>query len=223
MNKLQPSDSRRFAILDILVKKGLSEAAKALTEIKEKELWRAGSHKTFKDYCESIGRSYSWAWQQIKNGKESIAVPQRRVTLPERSESRKSPERDSKPATVIPERKLPTSTAKDETGIEIPPEIQEFWNRNQEVTTLLGMISKVRIAIENGQGEGDKLFRGVDHQTCISRLHMVYEELQCAKSYAVCPDCNGVMFEDCSTCKGRGTLSKFSWGMIDERKKAMRK
>ena len=218
MSNIQPSDSGRFKVLDFAVKKGLREAAEALSEIRDKELWRSGGHKSFKDYCESIGRSYPWAWQQIKNGKPAISLPQRVKTLPVRN----SPETNSSPAIQAPQRRSIVPVAKDETGIDIPPEVQEFWNRNGEATVLLGMISKVRVALENGQGEDDPLYRFVDFTACIAKLRSIYEEVQCAKSFAVCPDCNGVMPEDCTTCRRRGTLPKFFWGMIDEKKKEMR-
>ena len=222
MNKLIQSDSARFKILDASIKKNLTEAAESLKEIRDKELYRAGGHKSFKDYCVAIGRSYPWAWQQIKKAETpQISVPKRVLRLSERSEGDKTPKTHSNPISA-PQRRG-NSTIKDETGIPIPPEIMDFWNRNQEAVFLLSMISKVRTTLEKAQEEDDPLFRFVDFTNTIGKLRSVSEEIQCAKSFAVCPDCNGVMSEDCTTCRKRGTMPKFFWSMIDEQKKAMRK
>lgn len=211
----------RFKSLDERIKRNLIQAGEDLEEIRDKELWRQGGFDSFKSYCESIGENYHWAWRQIQAAKEKrLPAPQR---VPEQ------PKPKSKVKVPPPPKNLsngqsepPASGLKDGTGIEVPPEIEAFWNRNDEVQNLLQMVSRVRLALENAQEEDDALFRFVDFTGTINRLKMVYEEVQCGKSYAVCPDCNGVMFRDCRTCRGRGSLPKFFWDAQPEEKRKLR-
>jgi len=232
----------RFKTLDLKIKKSLAEAGEALQEIRDKELYRQGGFKSFKDYCESIGKTYNWGWKQIEAGKVAIAkpevktvaealevrkmaMPQRRqiaVSEPEEPEGEKTPPTPKKSVVNLPEKRKEVKLPKDETGIDIPPEIQEFWNRNEEVDHLLSMVKKTRLTLEKADTDKDRLYFGIDRQGTISRLKMCEEELVAAKSYAVCPSCNGIFFSDCQDCKKRGTLSKFWWERQPEEIKALR-
>jgi hypothetical protein len=238
MPSKQPS---RFSLLDAKIKRSLIEAGEALAEIRDEKLFAEGGFKSFRDYCDSIGKSYQWAWLQIKAAEvakelpavtneaqarevRKIAVPQRKKAVQEaikqsggtltapaiQRATNRPPERKSESAQKLPEQKK----AYDETGAEIPPEIQQFWNRNEEVQHLLSMLSKVRVTLEKAAETGDRLFKKVDLTGSIANLQRVKEEVECAKSYAVCPQCSGIMFEDCSQCQGRGSLSKFHWSMV---------
>ena len=232
----------RFKVLDAKIKTSLKEAGAALGEIRDKELYRQGGFKSFKDYCESIGKTYNWGWKQIEAGKVAaekpevktvnealevrrLAMPQRRQMPASESESpepKSTPPEDKKPSKVIPERKTAVRLPKDGTGIDIPPEIQEFWNRNEEVDYILSMVKKVRLTLEKADENQDRLYFGIDRQGTISRLKMAEEKIVAAKSYAVCPQCNGIFFQDCQECKKRGTLSKFWWERQPEEVKALR-
>lgn len=280
MSKQAPS---RFSLLDARIKRNLIEAGEALAEIRDDKLFVEGGFKSFRDYCEAIGKSYQWAWLQIKAAEvakelpvkneaqarevRKIAIPQRKQVVQEaikqskgnltapviKNAVQKAPERKSKPS-IAPDRQK----FYDETGMEIPPEILEFWNRNEEVQHLLAMLSKVRVTLEKATGyEGDvcphcgklekgkwiinlngcnqcfltgkinvviadKLFKKVDLQGCIANLQRVKEEVECGKSYAVCPQCSGIMLADCSQCQGRGSLSKFHWSMVADEIKQLR-
>lgn len=243
-----PSAASRFKTLDERIKRNLIEAGQALEEIKEKELWRHGQFESFKQYCESIGHDYQWAYRKmaaskvaaslpdvpIKNQATALAIKEsppeerRQVALEasEKTGGKLSAPAVKSAARAIPARKTPpqkkTDGPKDATGLPIPPEIQVFWNRNEEIVHLLDMVKMVRKAIEKGQENGDLIWKMMDRQGTISRLKMVEEEIECAKSFAVCPDCNGVLFKDCQTCKGRGSLSEFWWNQQPEEVRKLR-
>lgn len=247
----------RFSILDARIKRNLIEAGQDLQEIRDNRLYESGGFKSFSAYCESIGKNYHWGWRTIEAGKiqaemgiempnESTARAISQVAAPMRREvvNRALEQTNGKltaPAIKNAVASLPASkkASLDGTGMEIPPEIAQFWDRNKEVNELLAMVKSIRLTLEKAQGRkaeidsktgftipgvpADKLFKGVDLQGCISKLHSLHEELECAKSYAVCPSCNGVLFEDCPDCRGRGSLSKFHWNMVSEDIKKLRK
>jgi len=232
----------RFKTLNAKVKKCLIEAGDALEEIRDNRLYESGGFKSFKDYCESVGKSYHWAWRQIEAGKVAESVPEvlneatarevRKIALPQRrqivsaaSEATKgklTAPAIKKAAAKLPERKKVANLPKDGTGLEIPPEIQDFWNRNEEAQHLLSLISKVKVTIEKAHENDDVLYRFVAHQRVVSWCEQMRQEIQEAISFAVCPKCNGVFFKDCPDCKKRGSLSKFRWGMIPEEIRGLR-
>ena len=221
-----------------------AEAWKYWNEFSSRELWRQLGYKSAKEFAEKeLKKSYQWLWEQtkaaqvaethpeVKTVKEALAV--RRLAMPQRnagtsSESGSAGGMDTGFSNQnagneglgrTNGQKLPN----DATGIPIPPDIQPFWNRNEEVQFLLGMVSKLRVTLEKADESRDKLFCKIDRQGCISRLKQIYEEIESAKSYAVCPDCNGIFTQDCPMCSGRGTLSKFYWGLVPEEIQRMRK
>lgn len=236
----------RFQELDAKVKRCLTEAGAALEEIKDKKLYREVGMHSFKEYCESIGRSYQWAWLQIEAGKVAKMLPEikseatarevRKVAVPKRrgvveEALKQSGGILSAPAiknAAMPPRRQPSAPIKqpecprDGTGIDIPPEIQDFWKRNEEVRHLLSLLSKIRVTLEKAQESHDRLFRKIDLQGSIAKLLMIKEEVECAESFAVCPECSGVIFENCERCSGRGSLSKFHWSMVPEEIKKLR-
>ena len=232
----------------IIIETSLIESGASLERVRDKEKWRGKVYggetmTSFKHFCKSIKISYQTAWERIEAGKiarlnpevktvkEALAV--RRLAMPQRNAgasgesgsaggvdagfSNQSAGNEGLGRTNG--QKLPN----DATGIPIPPDIQPFWNRNEEVQFLLGMVSKLRVTLEKADESRDKLFCKIDRQGCISRLKQIYEEIESAKSYAVCPDCNGIFTQDCPMCSGRGTLSKFYWGLVPEEIQRMRK
>lgn len=249
MSKLQKTSRvNRAKELDAIIDASLP----ALVEIHRQEYFAELGFKTMQDYLRSKGKSYLSSWQSmaalevqesLPNVKipnvataleiKKIALPQRRQVVSaalEQSEGKLSAPAIKKAVASLPERKkeavkpiAPVKLPKDGTGIDIPPQIQEFWNRNEEIDHLLSCIKKARLATEKGDAEKDRLFFGIDRQGVISRLKMCEEELVAAKSYAVCPSCNGIFFEDCQDCKKRGTLSRFWWERQPEEIKKLRK
>jgi hypothetical protein len=220
----------------------------ALVEIHKHEYFIELGFERMQDYLKSKGKSYLQSWQTMAALEVQAALPDvkipnvatalelKKVALPQRrqvvsnaleeSDGKLSAPAIKKAVASLPELRKEAVKAvklpKDGTGCDIPPEIQEFWSRNEEIDHLLSCVKKARIATEKAMETGDKLFNGVDKQGVISRLKGAEEELACAKSYAVCPDCNGVFSEGCQTCKGRGTLSKFWWERQPEEIKALR-
>lgn len=212
-------------------------------EFSEKELWRPLKFESLTDYAENaLGKDYQWIWRQktaaeiaeshpeVKDVATAVAVkkiplPQRRQVVSaalEQSQGELTPKAIKNAVASQMEPKKTIKLQQDATGCDIPPEIQPFWNRNEEVQFLLSMISKVRTTLEKAAESRDKLFCKIDIQMTVSRLKMVYEEIDSAKSFAVCPDCNGLIDDSCQLCRGRGTLSKFHWGMVDENIKKLR-
>jgi hypothetical protein len=242
MNNLERKS--RFKVLYSRVLKNGVELGADLAEIKENDLWVEGGFNSWADLCNSVKISLKTAWQLIQSAEiqktlpeieipnpsvarelGKIALPQRRQVAQEaisESGGKMTAKSVKKAAKKLPGRNINASSQKDGTGLPIPPEIQTFWNRNEEADFLLSMISKVRLSLENGQKSKDLLFRFVAIQYCVAKLKMVAEELQCAKSYAVCPKCNGILFESCPDCRNRGTLPKFNWNMVPEEIRNMR-
>ena len=216
----------------------------ALVEIHKSGFFVELGFKKMQDYLRSKGKSYLQSWQSMAALEVQISLPDvkipnvataleiKKVAMPQRrqivsdaleqSEGKLSAPAIKKAVASLPERKNVVKLPKDGTGIDIPPEIQEFWNRNEEVDYLLQMVKKTRLTLEKADVDKDRLFFGIDRQGTISRLKMCEEELAAAKSYAVCPSCNGVFFSDCQDCKKRGTLSKFWWERVPEEIKALR-
>lgn len=247
MNKLTKPESDRKKQLEQVIKKGLAtfcEVALALKEIQEKQYFK-DEYDTFELYCRGeYGMSYSYAWKliqaadiqatipEIKLPNESVAREVGKIAIPQRRQIvSKALEQSAGKLTVPaiksvlnqkPEGKKKAVLPKDGTGLDIPPEIQIFWDRNEEANHILSMVSKVRITIEKWANEDDLIGKFVPHQDCISKLKMLYENLKCAKSYAVCPKCNGVLFSDCKECRGRGSLPEFFWNMVPEETKKLR-
>jgi len=169
---------------------------------------------------------------------KKIAIPQRRQVIGEALEASKTPQTPDgklsapaikKAVASLPERKKePTRPVaamklpKDGTGIDIPTEIQEFWNRNEEIKFLIGMIKKVRLTMQEADKSGDRLFCKMDRQGVISRLIMCEQEIESAENFAVCPECNGVFLDKACICKGRGTFSEYWWKTIDENIRKLR-
>jgi len=202
-------------------------------------------YKSFKEYADKeFNRDYNWLWRMAECAKikksfpdieipnestameiRKIAVPQRRQVVSEalkQSEGKLSAKAIQNAAASLPERKNAVKLPKDGTGIDIPPEIQEFWNRNEEIKFLIGMIKKVRLTMQEADKSGDRLFCKMDRQGVISRLIMCEQEIESAENFAVCPECNGVFLDKSCICKGRGTFSEYWWKTIDENIRKLR-
>jgi predicted transcriptional regulator len=113
---------------------------------------------------------------------------------------------------------------KDNTGCEIPLEIQPLWDRAGEVQELISYASAIRSKIEKVQGFGDPLFMTIDFADTIAKLDQVKENIREAKPYAICATCGGKTPKDCQACKGRGFVSEFYWNTcVPADVKALRK
>ncbi len=99
------------------------------------------------------------------------------------------------------------AVVKDELGWPIPPESLDFWNRRDELTSLMQLVSKVKCAIEKGRDASDPLFLGLD-QSIIGELKTVYYRMRISIPYAVCTTCSGRpgLNGNCVICHSTGFI-----------------
>lgn len=246
------SNSSTFTELHKRIVNNIGELGMMLTKMKEERLFLEGGFKTFKEYAESLGKNYHWAWRQMASAKvaeqldvpvpnvataQAIAkVPQRkreavvsrafkategRLSAPAIQSAAKPPQR---PPIKPPVVERPThSGIKDGTGLEVPIECLEMWNRGPEAQELLTTISRLKSTLKKAHESKDPFFGEVDFNDAIAKLTMLYENIKGAKPFAVCPDCNGVIKGGCPECRYRGFISEFRWfNCIPEEKRKMR-
>lgn len=241
---------KRFKQLDGLVKKSFAEAAEALREIRDDKLFLDGGFKSFKEYCEHIELSYLQGYRMIESGKIAKEFPEVKNTATGLALSKVPPPRRrevvekalnenggtlSVPAiqrasSPIPARKPAPRTEPvkmknaemDKTGTPIPSESLTLWNRRDEIQHLLTSVSRIKSAIESAGEKDDALFRQMDLQGAVAKLSYVSTELKSTMPEYVCPECNGVMPQDCDVCKKRGLISSFWWNWVDDNKKKLR-
>ncbi len=224
----------------------------ALRKVRDEKLFEKKEYKNFESYCSGEwGWSAGYVRRVIRSGdivrslppaiqksvrNEAVArelskvPPRRRVEVLVRAQEQTGGNATAKAIkevfTQLPQRKKPVvkpSGPKDATGLEIPPERLEFWKRNDEAQSLLSSVSRLRGILEKAKEEGDLLFAEVDFVANIGKLSSIYQDLKCAKSFAVCPDCNGILIEGCRTCRGRGFISEFYWdSFVPKEKKELR-
>lgn len=221
----------------------IARLAIALNEIKEQKLYESKGFKTWPEYIQKVwGWSREHVWGLIQAGTAMQEFPQ--ITsinagkavakLPPAVRSQvvaaAGPKPTEKSIQEAAEKVIAPAPApqveKDETGFKIPPELKKFWSRNQEVSEVLNHLKELVQVLKKFQERQDPLWAEVPMQEVITNLSNVFGELKRGKSYAVCPDCNGIpsITENCTTCHKRGTVSKFFWDTcIPEEKKAMRK
>ena len=103
--------------------------------------------------------------------------------------------------------------ALDKTGLEVPAETLESWNKavadDAEAKTILSMLHEIKRMIQAGQDRGEPLFRELDYTGDLSNLNQTITDVGRAIPFAVCWTCNGKRPTGCGTCKGNGWVSKF--------------
>lgn len=237
-------ETNRLKQLEKIIKAGektFIEVGDALTEIRDKKLYRA-EHGTFEKYCERV-----WGWTrknayqliaaapvakcnpEVTNVKSAMALS--RVPPPKRKEVIEKIVESGKTVTAPAIKKAAQSLPKprrdvilDGTGLELPQEVISLWGRSSEVQQLLSMLSAVRGALRKAQEEKDILFSEVDFTDDLAKLNQVYADLQTAKPFAVCPGCNGKLLDKTCACHGRGFVSEFYWkNAVPEEIKNLRK
>lgn len=101
--------------------------------------------------------------------------------------------------------------AKDATGVPIPREIIDAWERSSEVEDLLHFVAVLKTRTTQAQESSDPFYARLDFNRVRSLLEGLRSELELIKPYAVCPNCNGVDAPSSCFCKGQGYLSRFHW------------
>jgi hypothetical protein len=134
----------------------------------------------------------------------------------------KSGKKSSPPAPKPKAPKEPT----DETGLVIPEEIRDLWNKAENPEEVRGLLVWLR-AIENkcfiAKRDQDLIYAEVNLDDVSAKASSAISELKLALPYAVCPSCQGKLPKDCLLCKGKGFLSKFRWDTaVSEEIKAIR-
>jgi hypothetical protein len=153
------------------------------------------------------------------NGGKVIAAALRKATPPVPSRKAVSATPTASTSASPPQRKKPATGAaaaakkviSDATGLEVPAESLDLWNRGGAAQEVLTYLSAIRGRIKKAQDEADPLFVEVDFTDSLAKLNQVYEDMKRAKPYAVCPTCQGKLPKGCLSCKGRGFVSEFYW------------
>jgi len=99
----------------------------------------------------------------------------------------------------------------DRMGFKLPPQLAPTIEREQAVSAMLDAIAKVRSSLKAISKEQDPLFFEVNFSAAIADLSKAHANISTAKSYAVCPTCQGQLLDTCVMCKGKGLISKFRW------------
>lgn len=99
----------------------------------------------------------------------------------------------------------------DSTRMEIPPQIFDLWDRANETSGTVTSLKSIKSLVTKAEKHEDKVFAEVNKSAVNGYLEQAIGELERAIPYAVCPTCQGVTFNDCNTCKGRGFVSSFYW------------
>lgn len=170
--------------------------------------------------------------EQEMTGEEPAEEQQEETAPPPRPASMKRKGKDGKEYTVPARPKKGKDEepkkviTRDGTGVQVPEENVEFWDRSVEkAQRLMSMISEVRTELKQastGQHINSLHYVEIDMQDCVAKLDQIYADVKRAMPYAVCPDCQGKITKNCPACKGRGHVSKFYWEThVPEEKKAV--
>lgn len=233
--KISLQQKKRREVLEGIIREGekaFAAVGNAIIEIRDTELWK-DTHETFEAYCQdTFGWSGSRARQLASAATVQNSLPPA-LKVPTEAAARKlasvpPPARASVVQKVVDAGKKITAAAlskampakpaqpsttgpKDATGLKLPSAVFDIWDRMPEAQELITKVASVIGALKKAQADNDELFAELNLNGTISHLLQAKIDLECAKPYAVCPDCNGVDKDGCSTCRGRGVLSKFYW------------
>jgi hypothetical protein len=139
--------------------------------------------------------------QNIKKASPKLPSRPKSATQPPKRPSGSGPKR--------PGPKIPPVT--DKLGTEVPSESLELWNRRMTADEIVMYGNSMMQKLKKVQESQDLLFIEVDMQDAMSCLQKCLQELERAKPYALCPQCNGKTPKKECQCKGRGFVSQFYW------------
>lgn len=218
----------------------------ALLQIQERRLYRK-DYGSFQEYCE---QRWGWARQHAHRMIQAAAVvnhlneqvsPMGDTIPNERVAREVSKVPKEKRAAVVKEAaksgavttKTVAAAAKvieaeevitDEVGREIPPKIQQYWNRAEEIRNIMRLVKQVKLLIERAKRDNDLMFAEINDGVT-SDLERAYHSIECGIPYAVCTQCQGHPESQpkgqCRLCLGRGLISKFRWRTVPEEVRKM--
>jgi len=110
----------------------------------------------------------------------------------------------------------PVPGAKDKLGQPIDGDIAEAFARAGEITTLMGLTSKIKAALTAAKKDGDPLFIALNFNAIGADLENVRGQLSAVVPYARCPYCAG---DGCKACHNRGWVGKFVYRAAPEEMK----
>lgn len=164
----------------------------------------------------------------------NVPVPQRQTVIREavreapngRPTARHIEEAVQRVAPPPPPQKPPAKEILvDETGWEIPDNLEKLWDRIPEVKEKLTNLSSLRGLLRRVKDNRDVLWRSVNLDSVMMQVDQLFADIKEAIPYAVCPYCQGraETASHCAECKQRGVVSKFFWEhAIPEELKAVR-
>jgi hypothetical protein len=239
---MQAVTTRTLTELKAIVSRTLEstiECARALKEIKDRELWKDESD-SFQAFCtNNWGVSRTRAYQLIDYAEVVDLLPAEMSTAVDTErvarELHKAPEearvaileqvQQAGPVTgpavakAVKEMKAPEPPKLyDRTGFEIPPAspAAATWIRSEEIQTLLTALSRIKGVITKGCGNpdpklNDVMFNELNVSAFMADLQSSFQQLKVCLPFAVCPTCQGRVLSECRTCGGRGMISEFYW------------
>jgi uncharacterized Zn-finger protein len=116
----------------------------------------------------------------------------------------------------------------DEMGFPLPEVSIPFWNRRDEIQSLMSHVSAVRGALKHYQDDKDQMLCDL-HNALSQQLATVYLSLADRKPYAVCPYCDGTFHytdeyghHDCKACHQTGLMAKALYDKVPPQFRARR-
>lgn len=98
---------------------------------------------------------------------------------------------------------------RDPRKVIIPPHAQKHMAEAAEIETMMQHVSAIRSWVKRKQDEKARVFGRFPFSEVITNLSNVYNNLDAAQPWCVCPMCAGHGTDD--LCKGSGVLSKFAF------------
>jgi hypothetical protein len=105
---------------------------------------------------------------------------------------------------------MPPAQEKDPNGKVIPKKLLELWHRRLEIHEFCQQLSRMRITIEKGVEDKDKLYAELNIQSVKAALDQAYSAIKATAPYCVCPSCQG---EGCRACGNRGLIGRFRYNV----------
>lgn len=218
-------DPLGFVIAANLKRRHLTPSQKAMVAAAIENIPHGGDRKSEKDQDANLHLDRSTVAESLDVSPRSVATASK---ILEESPKLAAQVRDGTitvhaAAEKLAEKSKEEKVVLDKTGLPIPRQCMELWNRTSEVQKFLTWISEMRSTLKHAQEQKDLLWGGLSYSGAIPELNKAYCSIECAKPYAVCPKCQGKLAKSCVCCNGRGLISQYKWDTsITREEKAMR-